>query len=464
MKIEPLHLTPPVDQKLTPTRLRRRGGSSSSTLDKARNYNTHRSEEGIREEAWCRGRSDVREEVGNLGGDFKKIREYEGGICGKSESFWCLRGDLRRVKGLPGFFYKEVYDILVGGGGGGGFGSEGGFKGEGGFSGNGGFDGEGGFNGNGGSGGFNGNGGFGGNDGFGSEGGFKGEDGNGGLGGEAGKVVNGGFGGDGNNGEGGYGCNGSFGGKGGFGGGDGFGGKDGIGRKGGFGVEGGFGGNGDFECEGGNGGGLGGNGNFGGEDGLGRGGGGFGGKGGCVGGGGIGGDEGGVNGKGLVLDLDSDGVSMEVEPESVFDSGRRRSGEDGLFSHFESGLNGGGSVRRDFQVAKGVVLPSRGIPAPTPISIGTGNAKEPALDERLGSTQGGKKRKRYTPEEDEDAIQWQQHLIKALERNGNLLSSQLEVQNNRYQLEREQQKDHASNLVAVLSKVADALGKIADKL
>lgn len=45
-----------------------------------------------------------------------------------------------------------------------------------------------------------------------------------------------------------------------------------------------------------------------------------------------------------------------------------------------------------------------------------------------------------------------------------MLSAQLEAQNINFQLDREQRKDHAIHLVAVLDKLADALGRIADKL
>ena len=41
---------------------------------------------------------------------------------------------------------------------------------------------------------------------------------------------------------------------------------------------------------------------------------------------------------------------------------------------------------------------------------------------------------------------------------------QLEAQKLNFQLDRQQQKDTASNIVAVLDKLADALGRIADKL
>ncbi|GAA0162109.1 DNA-binding transcription factor [Lithospermum erythrorhizon] len=239
-----------------------------------------------------RGPVQCRKRWSNLAGDFKKIKEYESTLREESESFWVMRNDLRREKRLPGFFDKEVYDILDGGGGGG-------------------------------------------------------EDGGGG--------------------------------------------------------------------------------------------------GGC-----------------LTLALTGVEVGVEAEPEAVFDSGRSAVAEDGLFSD--------GSQEKESQVDREA--------APTPISVEkqyqpfsqrppaqeAGNEKEPALDSGLGTSQSERKRKRYTTDEDDETTSLQQQLITTLERNGKMISSHLEAQNSHYQSEREQQKDHFTNLVAVLGKVADALAKIADKL
>lgn len=91
------------------------------------------------------------------------------------------------------------------------------------------------------------------------------------------------------------------------------------------------------------------------------------------------------------------------------------------------------------------------------------NEKLSTSNPEMGSTsQGERKRKRLATDGEEETLQYQ--LIDVLERNGKMLSAQLEAQNINFQLDREQRKDHASNLVAVLDKLADALGKIADKL
>ncbi|PKU74481.1 hypothetical protein MA16_Dca003684 [Dendrobium catenatum] len=51
-----------------------------------------------------------------------------------------------------------------------------------------------------------------------------------------------------------------------------------------------------------------------------------------------------------------------------------------------------------------------------------------------------------------------------LDRNNRMLATQLESQNINTQLDREQRKDQVNGLLGVLNKLADALGRIADKL
>lgn len=180
---------------------------------------------------------------------------------------------------------------------------------------------------------------------------------------------------------------------------------------------------------------------------------------------------------------DSKGVAAEeaeadTEPH-LYDS-RSAAGEDGLFSDFEQ-EEAGVSPKKEAP-RKDVSPHSTPVPAPIPISEKQyqpllrgcqveGNAQGVSNDKQqrgsnpeLGSTsQGGRKRKRLpTMDEEEEILQNQ--LIDVLERNGKMLSAQLEAQNVNFQLDREQRKDHASHLVAVLDKLADALGRIADKL
>ncbi|KAL0924125.1 hypothetical protein M5K25_004934 [Dendrobium thyrsiflorum] len=63
-----------------------------------------------------RGAVQCRKRWSNLAGDYKKIKEWEirRELRGEAESFWAMRNDLRRERKLPGFFDREVYDILDG--------------------------------------------------------------------------------------------------------------------------------------------------------------------------------------------------------------------------------------------------------------------------------------------------------------------------------------------------------------
>ncbi|RWW68076.1 hypothetical protein BHE74_00024421, partial [Ensete ventricosum] len=60
-----------------------------------------------------RGMSQCRKRWSNLACDFKKVRAWEGGEeAAAGESFWAMRNEYRRYRRLPGFFDKEVFDIL----------------------------------------------------------------------------------------------------------------------------------------------------------------------------------------------------------------------------------------------------------------------------------------------------------------------------------------------------------------
>nr|CAB3449882.1 unnamed protein product [Digitaria exilis] len=77
--------------------------------------------------------------------------------------------------------------------------------------------------------------------------------------------------------------------------------------------------------------------------------------------------------------------------------------------------------------------------------------------------QGGQKRPR-TEEEAGETADLQSKLIEILDRNSRMVAAQLEAQNHNCELDREQRKDQANSLVLVLGRLADALGRIADKL
>lgn len=85
---------------------------------------------------------------------------------------------------------------------------------------------------------------------------------------------------------------------------------------------------------------------------------------------------------------------------------------------------------------------------------------------RSEAAQEARKRKRHaeTDHGKGETTNPEHKLVEALEKNGRLLSSQLEAQNTNLQLDREQRNEHVNSLITVLNKLADALGRIADKL
>ncbi|XP_058195279.1 trihelix transcription factor ASR3 isoform X2 [Rhododendron vialii] len=101
---------------------------------------------------------------------------------------------------------------------------------------------------------------------------------------------------------------------------------------------------------------------------------------------------------------------------------------------------------------------------PLPIS-GTTHGKRQTNDPGMGAaSQQTRKRKRLVADGDEETNTLQSQLLEVLEQNGRMVSEQLESQNTNFQLDREQCRDHVNSSVVVLSKLADALGRIADKL
>ncbi|CAL5361752.1 unnamed protein product [Camellia sinensis] len=70
--------------------------------------------------SFCRGRGvnrgpvKCRKRWSNLVGDFRKIKTWDSQVKEEAKSFWMLGNDSRREKKLPGFFDREVYDILDG--------------------------------------------------------------------------------------------------------------------------------------------------------------------------------------------------------------------------------------------------------------------------------------------------------------------------------------------------------------
>lgn len=62
-----------------------------------------------------RGPVQCRKRWGNLVCDFRKVKTWELQVREEVESFWEMQRDSRRDKKLPGFFDREIYDLLDGG-------------------------------------------------------------------------------------------------------------------------------------------------------------------------------------------------------------------------------------------------------------------------------------------------------------------------------------------------------------
>ncbi|KAK9108607.1 hypothetical protein Syun_024618 [Stephania yunnanensis] len=167
----------------------------------------------------------------------------------------------------------------------------------------------------------------------------------------------------------------------------------------------------------------------------------------------------------------------EEEDEAVvFDSGRTAAADEGLFSDFEPSES---PEKERIAAATAAVAgsPTAGVQGAYPITEeycptafggysdqGIENEKRHAPNpEKASTAHEGQKRRRLSSDE----IQYsslQEKLIKVLDRNSRMLMAQLEAQNINCELDRDQRKDQANSLVAVLSKLADAVGRIADKL
>nr|XP_043608486.1 trihelix transcription factor ASR3-like isoform X2 [Erigeron canadensis] len=61
-----------------------------------------------------RGPVQCRKRWSNIVGDFKKIKAWESQVKHESDSYWVMRNDLRKENKLPGFFDREVFDVLDG--------------------------------------------------------------------------------------------------------------------------------------------------------------------------------------------------------------------------------------------------------------------------------------------------------------------------------------------------------------
>ncbi|KAH0730397.1 hypothetical protein KY289_001585 [Solanum tuberosum] len=150
-----------------------------------------------------------------------------------------------------------------------------------------------------------------------------------------------------------------------------------------------------------------------------------------------------------------EGLDLASASEVLFDSGRGVVvGDDGLFSDVPK-------MNEDAIPMLTLKEPHQPHSEVSPTQAGVRKTTTPGADKGRG--QEGRKRKR-NDSNDEKTRNVQHHLVKVLERNGKMVSSQLEAQNMHSEKDREQREDHVDNLVVVLNKLVGALGRIADKL
>ncbi|XP_052181205.1 trihelix transcription factor ASR3-like [Diospyros lotus] len=154
-------------------------------------------------------------------------------------------------------------------------------------------------------------------------------------------------------------------------------------------------------------------------------------------------------------------LEEEEEAKAIFDSSRHAAADNGLLSDFQqlAQEKDGKSIEEEPRIEDN---PTKTDPKPMHVSEITGG-KQKGLNFQRGFT-SNKGRKRQLSVDGCQGTNLERQLIRALEKNSRMLNVQLEVQNMNYQLEREQWKDQNDSLVAALSKIVDALGKIADKL
>ena len=62
-----------------------------------------------------RGPVQCRKRWSNLAGDYKRIKEWELQVRDEAESGWAMRNELGRERKQPGYFDREVYDMIDGG-------------------------------------------------------------------------------------------------------------------------------------------------------------------------------------------------------------------------------------------------------------------------------------------------------------------------------------------------------------
>ncbi|KAJ6761031.1 TRIHELIX TRANSCRIPTION FACTOR ASR3 [Salix purpurea] len=153
------------------------------------------------------------------------------------------------------------------------------------------------------------------------------------------------------------------------------------------------------------------------------------------------------------------------DTESNFDSSQCARAEHGLFLEWEqSGQEKIYWSSKKETTATGNLKKTHANPLPiSSVHAGTAKKQNLGTKTRKGSMSREGKKRRLSSDESEDP-DLEDRLIRVLGRNMSMLNSQLEAQNINCQLDREQRHDHNDSLARALSKLTDAIVKIADKL
>uniref|UniRef100_A0A0D6R3Y1 Myb-like domain-containing protein n=1 Tax=Araucaria cunninghamii TaxID=56994 RepID=A0A0D6R3Y1_ARACU len=147
----------------------------------------------------------------------------------------------------------------------------------------------------------------------------------------------------------------------------------------------------------------------------------------------------------------------------ILESGGRSAVEEGMMEEFEPREEEEEGEGEEEEVA-GTPTEKEVLDSPSGTRSGVKSDKLPTSNgEKVSTSSGAGQKRMHASEVDEDR-DLKQQLLSILERNGQVLTAHVNSHNLNCQLDRDQRNEHTKSLVEVLGKLADALGRIADKL
>ncbi|KAL9256910.1 Trihelix transcription factor ASR3-like protein [Drosera capensis] len=164
------------------------------------------------------------------------------------------------------------------------------------------------------------------------------------------------------------------------------------------------------------------------------------------------------DGNNVYEDMDEDEGEGE-DGEAAFENGEEHSKpEDDLSSDLqEPGIQEANRGSEKERVVDGTHTDNMSTPLPN-----SGVSKETRPDSPGKSSMKWKKQKLSPGVCEKDDMK--KEIFKVLDANSKMIKEQLEIHNNNWTLDREQRKEDSKSLAAALNKLAEAIGKIADKL